>query len=349
MLVLPDVGSIWTIHQEAPNVIQSWDLAYQKETGYLLPAPNQPSPDTLISAHSSPIVAMKPIPGHDNTMVLTVSEDGQFTIWEVDTLGSTLISRKGNLLDSATAFQDDDMILSTDLDEEYLFLGCRSGQIHIYSLSSLLHGNEADASPLPVKSLPGFSNRDPGVSALCIAAPGTLSQLSNGKAPVNVNNPGRPPTKTLIAGNVLGELKQWELLPTNGGLEYWPRMASQKLPGKAHVFATTSHTAGSSSEEQAVALPIRQLLVIQHVILAATDQELCFWDPATGKSLYDMQGLDFSAGHRYYAMSSPSLVVAKDSVLVTNGMDQYVCVHDFSMERVTSENAQDMIERDDGE
>lgn len=49
-----------------------------------------------------------------------------------------------------------------------------------------------------------------------------------------------------------------------------------------------------------------------------------------------MQGLDFVA--------APSQVVAKDSVLVTNGMDQYVCVHDFAMERVTSENTQ---ERDD--
>lgn len=54
------------------------------------------------------------------------------------------------------------------------------------------------------------------------------------------NNPGGPPTKTLIAGNILGELKQWELIPTKDGndLEYWPRMASQKIPGKAHVFDT---------------------------------------------------------------------------------------------------------------
>jgi len=140
----------------------------------------------------------------------------------------------------------------------------------------------------------------------------------------------------LIAGNVLGELKQWEVIPTGGGsgLEYWPRMATQKLPDKAHVFETIT------DEESSPSATIRGILCIQQVVLTSTDHDLKFWDPKTGKVLYEMNGLEFAAAR-------PSLAVARDSVLVTNGMDQYICVHDFAMDRVTSENAQSMIERDD--
>jgi hypothetical protein len=182
----------------------------------------------------------------------------------------------------------------------------------------------------------GFTNREPGVSALCLAAaPESLKRNDQ------TSYLTRPTTKTLIAGNILGELKQWELIPVrNGeGLEYWPRMTSQRLPGKAHVFNTNDPL-----PDDTLSPAIRQLLMIQQqVILAATDHDLKFWDPTTGNSLYGMQGLDFSTGS---LVRRPSLVSVNNSVLVTNGMDQYICVHDFAIERVTSENAQDMIDHE---
>ncbi|KAG7368397.1 hypothetical protein IV203_031140 [Nitzschia inconspicua] len=344
MLVLPESDMLWTIKQDTPHIIQTWRLLCDKDTGFLLPASKTQTSKNLNVIHSSPIVSMKQIPGHNN-LVLSISEDGQAVVWMVDTSNECVSVRfEGNLFDGlgdGEAFYSGDVVLSMDVDEELLFVGARSGGIFVYSLSSILHEmQDSTRGHLLVKQFVGFSNRHPGVSALCIASPGTLVQKDDqGRI-----NAGRPPTKTLIAGNVLGELKQWELIPTrNGnGLEYWPRMASQKLPGKAHVFDTNESTMSAHAQSMA----IRQVLVIQNVILAATDCDLRFWDPATGKGLYDMQGLDFAAG---CVVTHPSLVVAKDSVLVTNGMDQYVCVHDFSMERITSENAHDMIQKDDHE
>jgi hypothetical protein len=336
MLVLPDATMLWTIHQDAPHLVQATSLSLEEETGFLLPS-NNPEQHILQAVHTAPIVAMKSVPGHDS-LVITVSKDGQTVIWEINSSGDVLVRYEGNLLEIAAGEERSDVLLSMDVDDEFLFLGTLSGQILVFSLATMMHNKvEVSSEPVLVKRFVGFSNREPGVSAVCVAAPGTLSGNDN-KAPINS---GRPPTKTLIAGNILGELKQWELIPTRdgNGLEYWPRMASQKLPGKAHVFDTNSYMGNIPGDLQSSA--IRQVLVIQHVILVSTNHDLRFWDPFTGKSLYDMQGLNFPA--------VPSLVVAKDSVLVTNGMDQYVCVHDFAMERVISENAQDMIERDDHE
>jgi hypothetical protein len=242
---------------------------------------------------------------------------------------------------------NDDTILSMDVDKEYLYLGTQTGRIFIFSLSTLL--STGDVSTSLVNVVVGFTSKEPGVSALCAAGQGSLGTTNSS------SSSRRPATKGLIAGSVMGEIKQWELIPTgNERVEYWPRMASQKLPGKAHIFGTgvggdveVSFSSNGSNDSST----IRSLLCVQQVILAATDTTLKFWDPITGKPLYDMNGLDFAVGRTGGGLElpRPSLVVAKDSVLVTNGMDQYVCVHDFAMDRVTSENAQEMIERDDAE
>jgi hypothetical protein len=97
-------------------------------------------------------------------------------------------------------------------------------------------------------------------------------------------------------------------------------MSSQRLPNKAHVFETDQVFLTSEEQNNLSSQTIRGLMCIQKVVLAATNRDLKFWDPETGKVLYDMKGLDFGLlGGGIHA----SLVVARDSVLVTNGMDQY--------------------------
>eukprot|EP00536_Pseudo-nitzschia_multiseries_P003199 jgi/Psemu1/322910/estExt_fgenesh1_pg.C_470039 len=219
-----------------------------------------------------------------------------------------------------------------------------------------------------VTCFPGFTSRNPGVSTLLAAGPGTLGNTNgntNGNGNGNGNAGGnRPPTKSLIAGDMTGGLKQWDLLPAGKGrLEYWPRMASQKLPGgRPHVYETRGDYY-SHSEDDEGGTPwspaIRGLLCIQQrVLLAATDHDLTVWDSETGKALYDMQGLNFGLGvgvgvggasasaSDAAPLHRPSLVAANDSVLITNGMEQLVCVHDFAMDRVTSETVEDFLERD---
>jgi len=329
------------------------------------------------------------------TLVVSISDNGQVVVWEVPSIMSSddneheqqqqppspssiiKIRLDANLLQQQQQQQEaevnnNDSILSVDLDDQYLYLGSRTGRISIFALSAITEEDASDTtthSPLDslplVKSFLAFTSRDPGVSSLLAAGPGTLGANNNGSnMNNNNNNNNRPPTKSLIAGNMVGELKQWDLFPAgnNGGLEYWPRMASQKLPGgKPHVYETRDYCGEEEYyydyEEEDSSPAIRGLLCIQQVLLAATNHDLTVWDSMTGKALYDMQGLDFGFGFDAAATpdapatARPNLVTVNDSVLVTNGMKNFVCVHDFAMDRITSENAQDFLEQldDDGD
>jgi hypothetical protein len=417
MLILQDTKMLWTISQESSsssssNTIQVWALSNERHNpddddddddddsdGLLLPAPAQMTqpPFQLRTIHTSSIVGMKVVPtNNQHDLVVTVSDNGLVVVWEVKGQHDSgdpdvSIILEDNVLEQHQQGEEQrsDIVLSMDVDKDHLYLGCQSGRIFIFSLSSIFAHKERRQTPttaLPLlKTFVGFTNREPGVSALCAAGPGSLRSASpsgGGRSSV-----ASTAATSLIAGNVLGELKQWELIPTGAdgsGLEYWPRMASQRLPNKAHVFETDQVFLSSEEESDVTSRTIRGLMCVQKVILAATNRDLTFWDPETGKVLYDMKGLNFDVCGG--GQDRPSLVVARDSILVTNGMEQYgkpinaisylpslpvtlpyiqlcctgllvslsfflpthpVCVHDFAMDRVTSENARDMIERDD--
>jgi hypothetical protein len=381
MLILPAAcRMIWTISHDSPNTIQGWKLIPNEETGFLIPISSTSSSSSsseikidIETIHTSPIVAMKIIPkindesddaddddSSSSTFIISVSDNGQVVVWEVISSGGgdsepsqIKIRLDADLLRQQQEDEEEyddqhtDYILSMEVDDQYLYLGSQTGRISIFALSTIIGDEEDLNTPTgPLQSLPlaksflAFNTKEPGVSTICAAGPGTLGDTAD----VRSSNNGRPPSKTLIAGNVGGGIKQWELIQAGiGRLEYWPRMASQRLPkGKTHVYETKkgrdNYDYGDcdDDDDENSSPSIRGLLCIQQVLLAATDYGLTFWDSKTGKALYDMQGLKFSA----VVGGRPNLVAVNDSVLVTNGMDQYVCVHDFSMDRFSSsENA----------
>jgi hypothetical protein len=123
------------------------------------------------------------------------------------------------------------------------------------------------------------------------------------------------PTLALITGSTDGDIKQWEILPRGTeAVEYWPKLSSQTIPGKAHLLKGTT-------EES----PIVDLQKVHDgFVLSATRGQLVIWDSATGEVLSTMYGLNFDQG--------ASCLVLSRSLLVTNGMSHYVCVHDFSID-----------------
>lgn len=344
MLPIPSSRMLWTISKNTPNAIRALFLFPDSETGYLLP--NSSFKVDLETVHTSPIVAMKTIPKTEEddseaSLVVSVSDDGQVVVWELSSAEkkfppSIKIKLNTNLFQQEGEY---DSVSSVDVDDQYLYLGTQAGKISIFSVSAMIEGVAEISDPLLplVKSFEAFTSSNPGISTILAAGPGSLGAT---------NGPGgstRPPTKSLIAGDMSGGLKQWELIPAGPGrLEYWPRMATQKLPGgKPHVYETRDYSWDDYGQRQNSCFPaIRQLLCTQQVLLAATDYDLTVWDSSTGKILYDMQGLDFTSGSR------PNLMAANDSVLVTNGMENFVCVHDFTMERITSENVDNYLEQD---
>jgi len=363
MLPYPSANILWTIAHGTPNVIQGWKLVPDPETGFLLP---NESPEfskiNLEIIHTSPIIAMKAIPQKDTnyrygtSFLLSGSDNGQVIIWEISTTSdesppSIRIRLDTNLLEDQDDYDENDSISSIDVDDQYLYLGTRMGKISIFSLSTILE-DDFKATTLPlVKSFVAFQSNNPGVSTLLAAGQGILA--TNNDSSSDSANYNSNPTKSLIAGSDQGELKQWELIPAgNERLEYWPRLASQKLPGgRPHVYET-GDCSFVYSEEDSFSPAILKLMCIQQVVLAATDHDLTVWDSSTGKLLYDMRGLDFTPAtigcgrNGNISRPRPSLIAVSDSVLITNGMENFVCVHDFAMDRITSENVQTFIEED---
>jgi hypothetical protein len=374
ILPLPSVDMVWTVSHGTSNCIQGWKLVPHSESDFLLPS-TSPKFD-IKTIHTSPIVAMKVIPKSnidqksDESFVVSVSNNGQVVVWEVTTTDnksspSIRIRLDANLFHEQQnkEYDENDSVLSIDVDEEYLYMGSRMGRIFIFSWSTITedfktaHTDSIRSLPL-VNTFLAFTNRNPGVSTLLAAGPSTSCAGNIDSS--NSNKSNRPRSKELIAGNMSGGLKQWELIPVSEGrLENWPRMPSQKLTGgKSHVYQTRDYSLEDPLNEgpDSFSPAIKELLCIQQVLVAATDHDLTFWDSTSGKMLYDMRGLDFTISTGVGSGSSngngpldrPSLIVENDSFLVTNGMENFVCVHDFTMDRVIVENDKDFLDRDDG-
>jgi hypothetical protein len=116
-------------------------------------------------------------------------------------------------------------------------------------------------------------------------------------------------TTVLLAGSDNGEVKQYEIIPTQGGdVTHWPRLKNQKLKRRAHTFQ------GNHGKVTAI--------VADHskVITACEDGTVRFYSPRNGRECtYTMDGLE--------GITQMSL---GEAILVTNGMeDGFICLHDF--------------------
>jgi WD40 repeat protein len=238
--------------------------------------------------------------------LLSTSRNGKVVLWKVGTTSTAPIMKL------SVPMEDDDSILSCDVDDDYIYFGSAQGVVFIYSLKQVVvrmdgGQQERDVEALePLKSFSAFPKE--GVSSICAAGEGIMGR-------------GDSSTVALITGSTGGEIKQWELIPRGEkGVEYWPKLASQRLPGKAHVLKTNVGSSSSSSGDASVLA----LFKVQGVVLSANSNQLTIWDPKSGRAFFDMQGMEFG--------EVASCVVLSDQLLVTNGMDQYVCVHDFSID-----------------
>lgn len=91
-----------------------------------------------------------------------------------------------------------------------------------------------------------------------------------------------------------------------GKLQHWPRLQNQTLKNRAHVFR------GHLSE-------ITDIVADSSKILSCSlDGSIRLWSPSTGACMYTIDGFD-----------NISSLCLEESLLVTDGMGQYVCVHDF--------------------
>jgi len=97
---------------------------------------------------------------------------------------------------------------------------------------------------------------------------------------------------------------------TDCKMEYWPRLSTQRLKKRAHVFKR-SHV-GSVSALSTTS---------SRVISAGKDGSVIIFNPSTGEELYRMDG---------FTQDICSLCLDRD-ILITDGMEEYIAIHDFDV------------------
>ena len=131
--------------------------------------------------------------------------------------------------------------------------------------------------------------------------------------------------------NVLTYYREMLSSPSSQKLENWPKIPSQRLPKKAHLFEG-HHGPVTAIEAMGGRRP--------QFLSASADGTIRTWDVAKGKEEYRMDGFTEDLSSLCLQGGSDT----DDDMLITNGMKQYVCVHDFSM-GISGESVDDFFEQ----
>ena len=323
-----DVQHLFTA--DANGLIQQWivslftdddaedGLAVKLVKAVTLQDPQQPpSSSTTTVVHHARLVALQGLSlgssGRDNVL-FTAALDGTMALWDLSS-GDLLVScqLQASQLNAVNA-NDPIEITCADTINGTACLGTSTGQVVCFDLQCWMESASAgnvQSCPLPNGQWVAGSNGGAAITAIASAGPGSLAGSSN-----------HPSSSfLLLTGDETGVVKQWEVLsrpvadakdggPSGVRLEQWPKMATQRLPKKAHVF--TGHEG-----------PVTALRAMDggKFLSSSFDGTLVAWDSTTGKSMYRMDG---------FTNDISSLCIQGDA-LVTNGMEEYVCVHDFDI------------------
>ena len=135
----------------------------------------------------------------------------------------------------------------------------------------------------------------------------------------------------LVSGGADGTIKQWEMIAKKNqdsgiwSCEHWPRLSSQRMKSRSHLFQ------GHDGPISSLSCPV---IDSSKLVSAGLDGTVRIWDPMTGKEMYRMEG--FSSIVR-------SLCLDRER-LVTDGMSEFVCVHDFDVEEDEFESGLDYLD-----
>jgi hypothetical protein len=294
------------------GTIQQWKIDMDDTTTTSTMTPL----NTTMELHTAPLVAlMSWHPAKDqSSSVLSVDLDGMVGVWEMATgklqFFWQMPTEYGSVVSSHVHTDDDD-----DGKYSMLYIGTSEGKVLIYNLDEIVHSTEDQGGvEQPLKAFQAYSDQS-AVTAIASSGQGTLGR--NGVDSL-----------AMVTASANGVVKQWELLTKKGyedkiSMEHWPRMANQKLKDKAHLLPNRGES------------PIFALASLEdHKICAATqDGQLVVWN-GVGEVLFEMDGFDFT--------SVPASICSTSQLLISNGMEQYVCVHDFDVSEDEAKDGYDL-------
>jgi hypothetical protein len=118
-------------------------------------------------------------------------------------------------------------------DSRHVFVGTVGGAILVYGTADIVAAAAASSAPVAAAPVVGrWRVSSDAITALAVGGPGTLGR-------------GRTtPTVTLLTGDASGTVKQYEVFESTpvtsegggGRVEQWPKLESQRLPKRAHMF-----------------------------------------------------------------------------------------------------------------
>lgn len=288
----------------------------------------------LHGAHSGKVLALKTLSsssggGRRNDLLLSVSDDGSIALW--DNISGDLVYSCHAADEYGSPIEIKSADVDTSNDNHLIYLGLANGYVVGYVAAELIQHASVGGDICPTPNLQylahdcssssenfnnGEVNEYDGVTAIVCNGRGTLS----------------PSSSSIITGGADGSLKQWEIIGrrvTNTDttyessywkLEQWPRLSTQRLKGKVHIFE--GHFSPITSLQCVRTTENNEVKTNDRIFSAGLDGTIRIWDASSGKELYRMDG--FTHGVSSLCLDS--------NTLVTNGMGEYVCVHDFDID-----------------
>lgn len=294
----------------------------------------------LSGVHSSPIVSLETMVIKEKHILFSASRDGAFALWNLDNNGELITSHQCSDANSGTPIpltcadvynpsSFDDSV--NDENGNVIFLGSQNGFVMGYVVQENNGVISFNPGPNLLFRAHGTDNgKYEAITAIKAGGDGTISTSARLRGDSDATRRSVS-SSILLTGGEDGNVKQWEILSqktdSSSGIrmEHWPRLSTQRMKRRAHVFSPP-HDGSVTCISQQSKVDASKFLT------SGQDGSVCVWSASTGKELYRMDGFE----------NLSSLAFLGRELLVTNGMQASVCIHDFGIDEDAAEKGYDL-------
>jgi WD40 repeat protein len=270
----------------------------------------------LSSVHQGTILCLKAIAlseSEDPSILVSVAQDGTLALWDMPS--GAILTRCQLQSNNPDTNGESLSITCADVHHLHVAVGTMEGAVYMYRIQDLMRDAPPDQSFVPIPN-GRFVASEKAITAIHCGGIGTLGRGT------------QQPTSLLVTGDQDGIIKQWELMSRtissssssdlekrSSRIQYeqWPKLATQRMSKRVHLFS------GHGDPVTCLVYPNADST---RLVSASQDGTIRAWSTSTGKELFRMDG---------FTPQLSSLCMC-DEILVTDGMKQYVCLHDFTVE-----------------